>query len=584
MNPFLRVVLSLPPHLKLILLLITAFLSVPILSSLLYILVRVYGLRLRATNERRRRIALATIGIVDLEVVKKTRIVGFFHPYCNAGGGGERVLWTAVACLQREEPDLICVVYTGDLTAEDEDAPTTGAGHKARLERVTKDSMISKVKVRFGIALEPKTLIFVRLGSRHLVEDSTWPRFTLLGQSLGSVILAWQGLGTGGLIPDIWIDTMGYAFTYPLIRHLGRIPVGSYTHYPTISTDMLRRVSERKQGHTNTSFVASSAVLTNLKLLYYVIFAELYSICLRQSTVLMVNSTWTKNHIDHLLKPFGYRDDVEPELPPNDSVVASTTSTGTDATTKIRTRTVPSTTTTMSTSVPFPKRFRTSRIVYPPCDTISLSSLPLEPREPHMILSLAQFRPEKDHPVQLETLSHLFQLDPCLRSTIKLIMAGSVRHTSDQERVETLRDLAKKLGAERNVEFVVNASYDVLKRDYLAKAGMGLHTMVDEHFGITVVEFMAAGLIPLVHASAGPLLDIVTASPTGQPTGFHAKSAQEFASQLFKILSMKEEERKEMRKRAREAAGKFGVDKFEEDWLVGWNELKGIASEVRGFF
>jgi len=26
--------------------------------------------------------------------------VGFFHPYCNAGGGGERVLWVAIRCLQ----------------------------------------------------------------------------------------------------------------------------------------------------------------------------------------------------------------------------------------------------------------------------------------------------------------------------------------------------------------------------------------------------------------------------------------------------------------------------------------------------
>ena len=27
-------------------------------------------------------------------------VIGFFHPYCNAGGGGERVLWTAIRALQ----------------------------------------------------------------------------------------------------------------------------------------------------------------------------------------------------------------------------------------------------------------------------------------------------------------------------------------------------------------------------------------------------------------------------------------------------------------------------------------------------
>ena len=29
-------------------------------------------------------------------------VVGFFHPYCNAGGGGERVLWCAVNAIQKK--------------------------------------------------------------------------------------------------------------------------------------------------------------------------------------------------------------------------------------------------------------------------------------------------------------------------------------------------------------------------------------------------------------------------------------------------------------------------------------------------
>lgn len=46
----------------------------------------------------------------------------------NAGGGGERVLWTAVAGLQRTEPDVVSVVYSGDVDA-------------------TKEEIIEKVKV-----------------------------------------------------------------------------------------------------------------------------------------------------------------------------------------------------------------------------------------------------------------------------------------------------------------------------------------------------------------------------------------------------------------------------------------------------
>jgi alpha-1,2-mannosyltransferase len=63
----------------------------------------------------------------------------------------------------------------------------------------------------------------------------------------------------------------------------------------------------------------------------------------------------------------------------------------------------------------------------------------------------------------------------------------------------------------------VNASYDVLVSS-LGEAKIGLHTMWNEHFGIGVVEYMAAGLIPVAHNSAGPKLDIVT-EYDGKPTG-----------------------------------------------------------------
>lgn len=44
----------------------------------------------------------------------RKRAVGFFHPYTNDGGGGERVLWCAVKAIQEENPDLDCVIFTGD--------------------------------------------------------------------------------------------------------------------------------------------------------------------------------------------------------------------------------------------------------------------------------------------------------------------------------------------------------------------------------------------------------------------------------------------------------------------------------------
>ncbi|KAJ2542615.1 asparagine-linked glycosylation protein, partial [Coemansia sp. RSA 1853] len=43
--------------------------------------------------------------------------VGFFHPYANAGGGGERVLWTMIKAIQDKYPFVVCVVYAGDSTS-----------------------------------------------------------------------------------------------------------------------------------------------------------------------------------------------------------------------------------------------------------------------------------------------------------------------------------------------------------------------------------------------------------------------------------------------------------------------------------
>lgn len=57
-------------------------------------------------------------------------------------------------------------------------------------------------------------------------------------------------------------------------------------------------------------------------------------------------------------------------------------------------------------------------------------------------------------------------------------------------------DLSKHLSLENSVEFKVNVSYQELIQNYQL-ATIGLHTMWNEHFGIGVVDCMAAGLITI---------------------------------------------------------------------------------------
>ena len=138
-----------------------------------------------------------------------------------------------------------------------------------------------------------------------------------------------------------------------------------------------------------------------------------------------------------------------------------------------------------------------------------------------MILSVAQFRPEKNHSLQIHAFHYLLENYPSYKSNkknpLQLILIGGVRNQSDALLVENLVKLVQDLGLQDHVKVVANAKHSELKQ-YYSQALIGLHTMAIEHFGISIVEYMAAGLIPLVHNSAGPRMDIVKPCK-GEPTG-----------------------------------------------------------------
>lgn len=97
----------------------------------------------------------------------------------------------------------------------------------------------------------------VHLDKRKWIEEKTYPRFTMIGQSLGSIYLSWEALNK--FVPLYYLDTSGYAFTYPLARIFG-CKVICYTHYPTISLDMLSRVNSRSSMYNNDTLVANRFV------------------------------------------------------------------------------------------------------------------------------------------------------------------------------------------------------------------------------------------------------------------------------------------------------------------------------------
>ncbi|EQC42690.1 hypothetical protein SDRG_00417 [Saprolegnia diclina VS20] len=414
---------------------------------------------------------------------RQDRVLGFFHPYAASGGGGERVLFCA---LQALPTTTHVVIYVGDAIS----ATTLleDAHHRFNFK-------VTDVKCHVDV---------VHLRYRHLLEAKYYPRFTLLGQSLGSMLV---GLEAFLRCPvAVWIDTTGCAFTYPC-AWLGGARVVTYTHYPTISMDMLSVVARRDVTYNNSADVAGSALKSQAKLAYYRFFAFLYKCVGSFATVVMVNSSWTHNHIKQLW-----------------------------------THTAP-------------------LVVYPPCGSTGFEAYPLPGRDA-IALSVGQFRPEKDHTLQLAALARLVHDHAELvRSTnFKLVLLGSCRGADDEARVQALRDECARLGLESYVEFVVNAPFAQLEA-YLAKSLIGLHTMRNEHFGIGIVEMMAAGVVVIAHNSGGPAADIVKPG-----TGYLATTADEYAANMHRVLTTADNT--DMQADARASSRRFSDDVFREAFLA----------------
>ncbi|XP_050211199.1 GDP-Man:Man(3)GlcNAc(2)-PP-Dol alpha-1,2-mannosyltransferase isoform X2 [Mercurialis annua] len=418
----------------------------------------------------------------------RKQAVGFFHPFTNDGGGGERVLWCAVKAIQELSSDLDCVIYSGDHDASPQ-------------------SLASRATDRFGVNLLYPPMV-VHLSKRKWVEETSYPRFTMIGQSFGSIYLAWEALCK--FTPLYYFDTSGYAFTYPLARIFG-CKVICYTHYPTISLDMISRVRNRSSMYNNDASVAKSW-LSQSKIIYYTFFSWMYGFVGSCAHLAMVNSSWTESHIVKLWR--------------------------------------------------IPDRIKR---VYPPCDTSRLQALPLErSADSPRFISVAQFRPEKAHPLQLEAFAVATRkLDAGLpRPTLQFV--GSCRNNSDEERLQKLQEKAIELKVDENVEFYKNVPYRDLV-NLLGDAIVGMHSMIDEHFGICVVEYMAAGAIPIAHNSAGPKMDIVL-EEDGQKTGFLAQNVEEYADAILSVLRMPETERLDMAAAARKRANRFSEQRFYEDF------------------
>ena len=197
------------------------------------------------------------------------------------------------------------------------------------------------------------------------------------------------------------------------------------------------------------------------------------------------------------------------------------------------------------------------RVLYPPVDTEFFSSGGLLRGRDRVraFVTVTRVTPEK-------RVEELLGLASVMRDWAFIIVGFSEPQNPYLGRLHEEK-ARKRLS---NVFFVVNAPRDYLRR-LLRMAKYYLHPPFREHFGISVVEAMAAGTPPIVYRGGGSWSDVV--KPLDHRLGY--KSVYE----VPRIVEYAERRYTELQEKAVNVSRKFSVERFREEAL---NMIEGILS------
>jgi alpha-1,2-mannosyltransferase len=158
---------------------------------------------------------------------------------------------------------------------------------------------------------------------------------------------------------------------------------------------MLQKVREQRSDFNNSQAISKSPILSKAKLAYYYIVFIIYKIIGRFVDFAQANSTWTHEHMKKI----------------------------------------------------WPSLHNSGKLtkLYPPCtvDRLLVLKKP-DPTYEINIMSLAQFRPEKQQHLQLEVIAELVKTR--LSKKIKLKMCGTTRGADDEAILLNLQAKASTLG------------------------------------------------------------------------------------------------------------------------------------------
>ncbi|HKP03538.1 MAG TPA: glycosyltransferase family 4 protein [Chthoniobacterales bacterium] len=203
------------------------------------------------------------------------------------------------------------------------------------------------------------------------------------------------------------------------------------------------------------------------------------------------------------------------------------------------------------------------QIIHPAADLIS-PEREVNQREPKSILSVGRFF-DVGSKCQDALIEAFRELDG---QGWSLHLAGAIYQGETRY---AMYDKCLRLAEGLSVKFYPNASRAEIGRLYSEclcywhGAGIGADPLTEpekfEHFGITVVEAMAAGCLPLVLAQGGPS-EIVTSGHDG----WTFETTAELTERTLHLASLPESRLEEMRARGQERARAFSTDVFQAKW------------------
>ncbi|MGC8982731.1 MAG: glycosyltransferase family 4 protein [Desulfurococcaceae archaeon] len=190
-------------------------------------------------------------------------------------------------------------------------------------------------------------------------------------------------------------------------------------------------------------------------------------------------------------------------------------------------------------------------VVYPPVDVEFFNLYASSDKREKLVVTISRFTPEKG----LEKLVEAAKVLP----DYKFVFVGTVGAGSERV-LGNIEEEARRSGLS-NVEVRPNLPRTEVAR-LLGEASFYLHPPFPEHFGISIVEAMAAGAVPLVYRDGGGWYDVV--SRVSSELGYCD------VREVPGIIRRLEADRglyEELRRRSVEVSKLFGYDNFKKSFL-----------------